>query len=71
VWGLWHAPVIVAGHNYPGHPVLGVLTMCAFTTAVALIHTAAWLRSGSVLLTSVVHAAINVMRKGVGSGRCS
>jgi membrane protease YdiL (CAAX protease family) len=31
-WGLWHAPVIVGGHNYPGHPVAGVLAMCGFTT---------------------------------------
>ncbi len=64
-WGLWHAPVIVAGYNYPGHPAAGVATMCAFTTAVALVQTAARLRSGSVLLTSVVHAGINAQGRGL------
>ena len=64
-WGLWHAPVIVAGYNYPGHSVAGVATMCAFTTAVALVQTAARLRSGSVLLTSVVHAGINAQGRGL------
>jgi hypothetical protein len=46
-WGLWHAPVIVGGYNYPGHPVAGVLAMCGFTTAVALLQTAARLRTGA------------------------
>ena len=23
IWGLWHAPLIVLGANYPGHPILG------------------------------------------------
>jgi hypothetical protein len=64
-WGLWHAPVIVGGHNYPGHPVAGVLAMCGFTTAVALLQTAARLRTGSVLLTSVVHAALNAQGRGL------
>ncbi len=65
-WGLWHAPVVAAGYNYPGRPVAGVLAMCGFTTAVALVQTAARLRSGSVLLTSVVHAALNAQGRGLG-----
>ncbi len=64
-WGLWHAPVVAAGYNYPGHPVGGVAMMCAFTTAVALVQAAARLRSGSVLLTSVVHAGINAQGRGL------
>jgi len=24
VWGVWHAPVIMQGHNYPQHPLAGV-----------------------------------------------
>ncbi len=64
-WGLWHAPVIVAGYNYPGHPVAGVALMCAFTTAIALGQTAARLRSGSVLLTSVIHAGLNAQGRGL------
>ena len=25
IWGVWHAPAILQGHNYPSQPVLGVL----------------------------------------------
>lgn len=25
VWGLWHFPLILIGHNYPQHPIVGVL----------------------------------------------
>jgi membrane protease YdiL (CAAX protease family) len=64
-WGLWHAPVIVGGYNYPGHPVAGVVAMCGFTTAVAMLLTAARLRTGSMVLTSVVHAAINAQGRGL------
>jgi hypothetical protein len=27
IWGLWHAPLIAIGFNYPGMPVLGILMM--------------------------------------------
>src|SRR3989344_2479732 len=30
IWGIWHAPVILQGHNYPDHPVLGVFMMILF-----------------------------------------
>ena len=59
IWGFWHAPVIAGGFNYPGYPVLGIVMMCALTTAFALSQTALRLRSGSVLLTSFFHASIN------------
>ena len=30
VWGLWHFPLILIGHNYPQHPVAGVGMMMIF-----------------------------------------
>ena len=30
VWGIWHAPLILIGHNYPQHPIAGVWMMCVF-----------------------------------------
>src|SRR5699024_10007583 len=27
IWGLWHAPLIFAGHNYPSTPIFGILMM--------------------------------------------
>jgi hypothetical protein len=65
VWGLWHAPIIARGFNYPGYPVIGVMMMCALTTAFALTQTALWLRSRSVLLTSFFHASVNSQGLGI------
>lgn len=65
IWGLWHAPVIVGGSNYPGHPIAGVIFMCAFTTALGLIQCWLLLRFRSVLLTSFFHAAINAEGQGI------
>ena len=65
IWGLWHAPIILGGFNYPGFPVVGVVMICALTVAFALTQTALRLRSGSVFLTSFFHASINTQGLGL------
>jgi len=65
LWGLWHAPVIAGGYNYPGYPVIGAAMMCCLTIAFALTQTALRLRSDSVLLTSFFHASINTQGLGI------
>src|SRR5260370_1320416 len=65
IWGLWHAPIIAGGYNYPGYPVTGAVMMCALTIAFALTQTALRLRFDSVLLTSFFHASINNQGLGV------
>ena len=65
IWGLWHAPVIAGGYNYPGYPVIGAVMMCALTIAFALTQTALRLRFDSVLLTSFFHASINTQGLGL------
>lgn len=65
IWGLWHAPIIAAGFNYPGYPVLGIFMMCALTIAFAFTQTALRLRSDSVFLTSFFHAGINTQGRGI------
>src|SRR5215203_5306059 len=35
VWGIWHLPIILMGHNYPHHPHLGIVMMCLFTISIA------------------------------------
>ncbi|MDD4409331.1 MAG: type II CAAX endopeptidase family protein [Candidatus Pacebacteria bacterium] len=59
VWGLWHAPLIIQGHNYPEHPYLGVLMMivwCTLLTPLFIYFTA---RSKSVLTAAVMHGTLN------------
>ena len=65
IWGLWHAPIIAGGYNYPGYPVLGPVMMCLLTIAFALTQTALRLRYDSVYLTSFFHASINTHGLGI------
>jgi len=59
IWGAWHWPIILMGFNYPGHPVLGVVLMTLYTTGLAVVLGYAVLTSGSVLLSSYLHALNN------------
>lgn len=65
IWGLWHAPIIIGGFNYPGHPLTGVIFMCALTTALGTIQCSLLLRYRSVLVTSVLHGAVNAEAHGI------
>lgn len=59
IWGLWHAPIILQGYNYPDAPVLGVLLMIVFTLLYAPIFTYIRMKSGSVIAASILHGGIN------------
>ncbi len=59
VWGVWHAPLIVMGHNYPGHPVVGILLMVVFCTLLAVLFDHTRTRAGSVWAACVLHGLIN------------
>jgi membrane protease YdiL (CAAX protease family) len=59
IWGLWHAPLILQGHNYPDHPYLGVAIMTGFTTLLGIIFGWLQLASGSVWVPTAAHEALN------------
>jgi membrane protease YdiL (CAAX protease family) len=59
VWGLWHAPIIVQGHNYPGHPIAGILMMTLFTTTLSFPMAYCRYKSGSILGPSALHGMFN------------
>lgn len=63
VWGLWHAPITILGHNYGvdymGYPVTGILAMCLFTTTLGIFMSYVTLRSGSCLPAVFAHGMIN------------
>lgn len=65
VWGLWHAPLILVGFNYPGHPVSGVIMMCVATSALGVFINEMTLRSRSVLVAAFIHAAVNAQVQGI------
>ena len=59
VWGLWHAPLVVAGLNYPTFPILGVFVFTLVCIVVSPIYTYLVVRSGSVIPAAVFHGVFN------------
>jgi membrane protease YdiL (CAAX protease family) len=59
IWGIWHAPLILMGHNYPQHPQLGVFMMvllCMFWSPFYLYIT---LKAKSVIAAAIMHGTMN------------
>ena len=65
IWGLWHAPLILIGFNYPGYPLLGVIWMCGLTTALSLYINEMTLRNRSSVLAGWIHGAFNGQAYGI------
>lgn len=59
VWGLWHAPLILMGHNYPEHPWSGIPLMVVFCVLLALLFDLSRTRVGAVWGPCVLHGMIN------------
>ena len=59
VWGLWHAPLIIMGHNYPGHPIIGIGLMVVFCTLLAFLFDWSRTRVRAVWGPCVLHGIIN------------
>jgi membrane protease YdiL (CAAX protease family) len=59
IWGVWHAPAILQGHNYPGQPVLGVFLMVGFCVLFGAILSWLYLRTGSPWAPALGHGALN------------
>lgn len=59
VWGVWHAPVIAMGHNYPGHPLLGPIAFLVFNLFLSIFFGYVVLKTGSVWQAALMHAVFN------------
>jgi len=59
IWGVWHAPVIIQGWNYPQHPVPGVFMMILWTLLLAPIFGYVTVKSRSVLAAAIIHGTLN------------
>ena len=65
IWGLWHAPLVAIGFNYPGHPILGILLMVLFTTALSIFMNELTLRYQSAVLAGWIHGVFNSQAYGI------
>ncbi len=61
IWGLWHAPLIIAGLNYPGQPLLGILLMIYSTILMGIIFSYAVLKTQSVWIAVLLHLILDTL----------
>ncbi len=59
IWGLWHAPILLLGYNYPLNPPLGVLMMTGMCVILAILFGWTRLATGSVWPAVIAHAFLN------------
>ena len=59
IWGLWHAPLILMGHNYPGYEVIGVGMMIIWCILLSPLFTYITVRADSVIAAAVLHGSLN------------
>lgn len=59
IWGVWHAPIILQGHNYPQHPLEGVFMMTIFTLLLSPIFSYVRLKAKSVIAAAIIHGSLN------------
>jgi len=61
VWGLWHFPLILIGHNYPQHPVIGVGLMIIFCILLTPMMIYIVKKSKSVITAAIFHGMNNAI----------
>lgn len=59
VWGIWHAPAIAQGHNYPDHPILGIFLMTVFCILLGIIFGWLYLNTRSPWVAGIAHGSLN------------
>ncbi len=61
IWGLWHAPAIMQGLNYPGYPIAGILMMLVFTLLLGTIFSWLYLNTKSPWTPALAHGSVNAI----------
>lgn len=59
IWGIWHSPIILMGHNYPQHPGWGVLMMTAWCILLTPLFLYITIKSRSVIAAAIMHGTLN------------
>jgi membrane protease YdiL (CAAX protease family) len=61
IWGYWHLPLVLMGWTFPDHPVLGALLLMPVSTiCYGVFEGWIYLRSRSIWMPALAHAAINL-----------
>ena len=61
VWGIWHFPLILMGHNYPNEPYWGVALMVVMCILLGVIELYFVLKSKSMIVAAIMHGTVNAV----------
>ncbi len=61
MWGIWHAPLVLQGHNYPQHPALGAGMMTVWCMLMSPLFAFVRLKAKSVIPAAIMHGTINAV----------
>ena len=61
IWGFWHAPLILNGHNYPQYPFAGVFMMVILCLLLTVMLMYFRKKSGSVIVAAIMHGTTNAV----------
>ncbi len=61
VWGLWHFPLILIGHNYPQHHIIGIGMMIIWCILLSPVITYIVIKSKSVITAAIYHGTLNAV----------
>ncbi|WP_415426393.1 CPBP family intramembrane glutamic endopeptidase [Staphylococcus borealis] len=59
IWGLWHLPLILMGHNYPNYPIIGNIMMILMCIPMGIILYYAYIKSGNIFVPAIMHGILN------------
>jgi membrane protease YdiL (CAAX protease family) len=59
IWGIWHAPAVAQGLNYPGYPIPGIFMMVIFCVLLGIIISWLYLNTKSPWVAALAHGSIN------------
>lgn len=63
IWGIWHLPIIVMGHNYGtdywGYPWFGILAMIVFCVMLGIIEGYITIKLESAFPAAMIHSTVN------------
>lgn len=63
IWGLWHLPLTMLGHNYgtgyAGYPFLGIVAMCWMCCCVGVFLSWLTLKTGTCIPAAIAHGFFN------------
>jgi membrane protease YdiL (CAAX protease family) len=61
VWGIWHAPLILMGHNYPGFEVAGVFMMTLWCILLSPMFSYVTIKANNVIAAAIMHGSLNAV----------